>query len=294
MSVDEFIEYYESLGKKIAKPYYYLLKGFEEWLEERNKDINNFTPNDVEMYFRRVATSSPRSANLFLSAVRKYAEWRTRGATTDQEFMREQRRLMAIQGIRMVKVPREIKKEALSAPELKRLILATIGRPELLAGTVVHFYFGWRPYEGAVLIADADVHWDENYMIIRTAKVGNERILVWSDDVSPFVEYWYDFAVDRLSQLSSPEEWYTKAIKPVARRLGLKVTARTGRKTFETQMRKAGVEQWAINFILGHTTSIPDVYTDWDELREKLRDIMVNKHYMIPILGEVVAEWRAK
>ena len=59
-------------------------------------------------------------------------------------------------------------------------------------------------------------------------------------------------------------------------------------------MRKAGVEQWAINFILGHTTSIPDVYTDWDELREKLRDIMVNKHYMIPILGEVVAEWRAK
>ena len=291
MSVDEFIDYYSSLGKKISKPYYYLLKGFEEWLVERGKNIDDFTPNDVEMYFRKVAADSPRSANLFLSAIRKYAEWRTRGATTDQEFMREQRRLMAIQGIRMLKVPREIKREALREEELKRLILATFGRPNLLSGTIVHFYFGWRPYEGAVLIREAEVDFDDNYMIIKTAKVGNERILVWSDDVAPFVEHWYNFAVEHLSELNSPEEWYTKSIKPVARRVGLKVTARTGRKTFETQMRKRGVDQWAINFILGHTTSIPDVYTDWDVLTDKLRDIMVNKHYMIPIIKEVVNEW---
>lgn len=294
MSVEGFINYYRTLGKKIYKPYYYLLKGFEGWLAEQGKTLDDFTPNDAEMYYYMVAKRSPRSANLFISAIRKYAEWRVRGATDDKQFMKEERRLWGLKGIRMVKVPREIKKEALSSEELEKLLMATVPNPRLFAGTVVHFYFGWRPYEGAVMIQDAQIDFDSAYMIIKTAKVGNERILVWSDDITPLVRFWYDFARTKLAGMKNPEEWYTKVIKPVGRRLGLRVTARTARKTFETQMRKQGVEQWAINFILGHTTTIPDVYTDWSELREHLRKVMVDKHYMLPILEGVVDRWMTR
>ena len=288
MSVDGFINYYKALGKKISKPYYYLLRGFESWLKSNGKTIDEFTANDVELYMAELSKSSPRSANLFLSAIRKYAEWRARNAIDDKEFIREERRVWALKGIRPKKVPREIKKETLSVTELYRLMKSTVSRPHIFIATAVHFYFGWRPVEGAELITSARIFWKEDYMIIRTAKVGNERILPWAKEMRPIVKGWYELVVDRVSKMSRPEEWYTKAIKPIARSLGMNITARTARKTFETQMRKAGVEQWAINFILGHTTTIPDIYTDWGELREYLRTIMSKNHYLLPILREVV------
>lgn len=291
MSVEEFIGYYKRLGKKISKPYYHLLKGFEKWLIMEGKTMDNFTPNDVELYMAQMAETSPRSANLFLSAIRKYAEWRARNAMADEDFIKEERRVWALRGIRMIKVAREIKKESLNERELKRLLEATLPNPTLFMATVVHFYFGWRPVEGAQLMKDAKIFWDDNYMIIKTAKVGNERILTWAPVMKPIIKSWHLFVLERLSNMSYPQEWYTKAIKPVAARLGMKVTARTARKTFETQMRKAGVEQWAINFLLGHTTTIPDVYTDWSVLRNHLNEIMAKKHYMLPILRDVLGGW---
>ena len=294
MSVEEFIEYYNMLGRKISKPYYYLLKGFEEWLSSKGKKIGDFTPNDVEVYMAVLAKSSPRSANLFLSAIRKYAEWRVRNSMNNASFLKEERRVWALKGIRMRKVPREIKKEALSIDELKRVLTVVRYNPMLAVGTIIHFYFGWRPVEGASFISNAKIFWNENYMIIKTAKVGNERILPWAPKVTPYVRAWFNFAKSKLSSLSRPEEWYTKAIKPVGKRLGITITARTARKTFETHMRKAGVDQWAINSILGHTTTVPDVYTDWDEVREYLSSIMTNKHYLLPLLEEVEFPWLKK
>ena len=287
MSIKEFIEYYNYIGRKIAKPYYYLLREFEGWLRGRGKTMDSFTATDVEMFMAEVARRSPRSANLFLSAIRKYAEWRVRNAPSDIAFVREQRRLYELKGLRPIKVPREIKKEALTLEELERLLVATKPNPTLFVATAVHFYFGWRPVEGAKLVADARIDWDRNYMVIKTAKVGNERILPWAPELTPVVKAWYRVATTRLAHMKRPEEWYTKAIKPISRRLGLKVTARTARKTFETQMRRIGVEQWAINFLLGHTTQVPDIYTDWDVLREYLADIMSNRHYMMPVLRRV-------
>ena len=291
MSISEFIEYYKRVSKKIHKTYYYLLTGFEQWLNDRGKAIDEFTANDVELYMAEIAKRSPRSANLFLSAIRKYAEWRARNALSTDEFVMEERRVWALRGIKMTKVAREIKKEALSLDEVARLLRATRDSPTLFVATAVHFYFGWRPVEGAYLIQSARVFWKDRYMIIKTAKVGNERILPWAPQMTPLIRAWYEFATEELVNKARPEEWYTKAIKPVGRRLGMNVTARTARKTFETQMRRMGVEQWAINFILGHTTTIPDVYTDWDELRDFLTEIMTDRHYLIPVLEEVVSGW---
>jgi site-specific recombinase XerD len=294
VSVEAFRDYYESIGRKNARTYYFLLKGFEKWLAQRGKSIDDFSPADAEMYMAELAKGSPRTANVFLAAVRRYAEWRTNLAVDDNEFVREQRRWMALKMIRPRKVAREIKKEALTEEELERLIEVTMFKYELFVATAVHFYFGWRPVEGAKLIREARIDWGKDYMIIRTAKVGDERILPWAPMMRPIIKRWYEFANTYLAKLSRPEEWYTKAIKPVAARIGLKVTARTARKTFETQMRARGVEQWAINFLLGHTTTIPDVYTDWGVLTEYLREIMVEKHYLLPILEEVMGKWRGR
>ena len=69
--------------------------------------------------------------------------------------------------------------------------------------------------------------------------------------------------------------------------MGIEITAKTARKTFETQMRNLGIEQWKINFLLGHAVDIPSIYTDWTQILFELRKIIETKHYMRSILEGV-------
>ena len=289
----EFYQYYQAMGKKVGKPYYHLLRNFEAWLASRGKTILTFTPADVELYYHELFQQAPRSANLFLTAVRKFVEWRVKNAYSDVEFLRLERLLWNLKSIRQKKVPREITRASLEPEEIKRLIDVCFarGRIPLAVATVVNFYFGWRPHESTVNFASAKIFWDENYMIIRTAKTGDERILPWADEMTPYVKLWYNIVKGVVMKTSYPSEWYTKNIKPIAQALGMTVTAKTARKTFETQMRRRGVEQWAINFLLGHTTQVPDIYTDWTALRHFLSKIMSEEHYLLPVVKEVSGRW---
>ena len=282
MSVEAFVEHVKAQrGWRTAKPYYFTLKKFERYLHNRGKTIDEFTVPDVEAFMSEL---SPRTANVFLSAIRRYARWRAENAGTTEEFMLEQRRLMGLYNVRPVRVPRQIRKEALSIDELAKLLDAVREDPELYAATVVHFYFGWRPIEGTVHFMEAQIHWDERYMILKTAKAKHERILPWAEEVDEYLRRWYR-TVKRVVHYSFPEEFFTKRIKPVAENvLGFRVTAKTARKTVETQFRKRGIEQWKIDAILGHTTKIPDIYSDWTELLEDLRVVMEKSHYLLEVL----------
>ena len=282
VSVEAFIEHVRmQRGWKTAKPYYYTLKKFESWLQDKGKTIDEFTVPDVELFMSGLV---PRTANVFLSAIRRYARWRAENAITTEEFILEQRRLMGLYNVRPVKVPRQIRKEALSIDELAKLLDAVREDPVLYVATVVHFYFGWRPIEGTVHFMEAQIHWNERYMILKTAKAKHERILPWAEEIDGYVREWYKI-MKRLIKYKHPEEFYTKHIKPIAENvLGFKITARTARKTVETQFRKRGIEQWKIDAILGHTTKIPDIYSDWTELLEDLRVIMEEKHYLLEVL----------
>ena len=285
VSIDDFAEYIRiQRDTDTAKTYYHMLKKFEEYLRSQGKTLDDFTPLDVEMY---MAQLKPATANVFLAAIRKYAKFRVSMALDMQEFYFESRRETALYNIKPRKITRKIRKQALTLEELERLLELTKEDPEVHIATMFHFYFGMRPVEATVHFVEGDIKWRERYMIIRTAKTGHERMLPWSIEMDYYVSEWYDIADKIVSRRKYPQEWYTKHLKPYARAMNIEITAKTARKTFETQMRSQGVEQWKIDFLLGHTTKVPDLYTDWTQILFELRKIVETMHYMNPILKGV-------
>jgi len=277
MLLNEFISTINH--KKISKPYYYLLKNFEEYLISQGRTLDNFTPSDVQIFMHK---QPPSSSNVFLAAIRQFAEWKAQRAYSAEDYILESRRVLALRQMRPLRNPKKIVKTALNTYELDKLLNNVKVNIPLYIATMVFFYFGWRPSEATNNILDADINFDGRYMIIKTAKAGHDRIVPWSPRMDDYVKGWYLYVKNTLSNYKYPEEWYTKNIKPLSKNIGFKITARSARKTFETQMRKLDIEQWKIDAILGHTNNkIRDVYTDWTQLLEELRDIMENKHYMI-------------
>jgi len=285
VSIKDFTQYLLSQrDTDTARTYAHMLRKFEDYLATQGRTLDDFTPLDVEMF---MSTLAPATANVFLAAIRKYAKFRVSMALDMQEFYFESRRETAISNIKPRKITRKIRKQALTLDELRELIKLTRSNPEVYIATVFHYYFGMRPVEATVHFVEGDVKWRERYMIIRTAKTGHERILPWAEEMDSFVAEWYDIADRIVSRRRQPQEWYTKHLKPYAKAMGLVITAKTARKTFETQMRMQSIDQWKIDFLLGHATKVPDIYSDWTQLLEELRKVVETKHYMIPILEEV-------
>jgi integrase len=265
--------------KKINTPYYYALNNFDKHLHEIGKSLDTFTPSDVELYMSNM--NSPNSAKVYLTAIRKYALWRAQNVATSEEYLMENRRFVGLKLIKPPKIIRKIEKKALTIEELKTLLDATKYSYPLYSATIVHFYFGARPIELSKYIVDAKIDLKNRYMIIKTAKNENDRILPWSKEVHEYVKFWINYVNSLLVHYKHPQEWYTKNIKSYSKKNNLPLTAKTGRRTFETQMRKMNIEQWKIDALLGHTSKIPDVYTDWTMLLDELREVMDEKHYMM-------------
>jgi len=285
VSIDDFVEYLRiQRDTDTAKTYQHMLKGFEEYLRGQGKTLDDFTPLDVETY---MAQLKPATANVFLASIRKYAKFRVSMALDMQEFYFESRRETALYNIRPRKITRKIRKQALTIEELEKLLELTKQDPKVYIATMFHFYFGMRPVEATISFVEGDIKWGDRYMIIRTAKTGHERILPWSREMDYYVSEWYSIADKIVSKRKRPQEWYTKHLKPYARAMSIEITAKTARKTFETQMRNLGIEQWKINFLLGHTVKVPDLYTDWTQILFELRKIIETKHYMRSILEGV-------
>ena len=277
LSLERFFA--SQVDKKINTPYYYALRNFDNFLQGMGKTLDNFTPTDAELFMSKM--SSPNSAKVFLTAIRKYALWRAQNVLTSDEYLLENRRFIGLKEIKPPKTVRKIEKKALTIEELKKVLDATKYSYPMYSATVVHFYFGARPLELSDYITNAKIDLKNRYMIIKTAKTGNDRILPWSKEVHEYVKFWIDYVNSLLVHYNRPQEWYTKNIKPFAKKTDLSITAKTGRRTFETQMRKLGVEQWKIDALLGHTGKIPDIYTDWTMLLDDLREVMEENHYMM-------------
>jgi len=275
-----FIKHLNSTGRKIAEQYHYLLKDFEIWLASRGRNLDDFTPADVEEYMGNLNRGT---ANVFLAAIRRYARFRVSMAD-DSSFIQEDRRYHALEEIKYRKILYRIEKKSLTPEEVKKLINLTEDDVVLQAGVVCLFYFGWRPIEATEKFHNAKIRWDKRYMILQTAKSGNERLLPWHESMTPYLKAWHR-GLDEILALKNHDEWLTKKLKAYLKPLGFPVTARTARRTFETQMKKAGVEQWKIDFLMGHAVRIPDVYSDWTELLDDLREVMERRHYLLGVIG---------
>ncbi len=260
-----------------------ILYNFVAWLENRGKDIDNFTPTDVQECMRTRYSSS--SSNTFLAAIKAYLRYRAGSLPMgDPRAAIESQRESQMRLIRPSRSPTKVKKTALTSDEIKELLKRMDKRHEVAmvkAGAVLTFYFGARPSELAVYLKRAKIDWKKREMIIITAKrSGSERYLVWHISIDPYLRMWFN----HMDELGYPREWLTKRMKKYSIG-GLSVTSRVARKTFQTNMRNRGIDDFYIDHILGHVShsAIADVYTDYSDpkFKDKIREIMTDKHYMI-------------
>jgi site-specific recombinase XerD len=274
-----FINHLNSSGRKIAEQYYYLLREFEKWLGDRGTNLDTFAANDVEGFMSQL---NKGTANVFLAAIRKYAKFRV-GMADNSSFVFEDRRYHALEEIKYRRIPQKIEKKSLTPEEVAKLIELTEDDPVLQSGVICLFYFGWRPIEATEKLNRAKIKWEKRYMIIKTAKSQNERLLPWHSLITTHLKTWHK-SLDEILLLRNYDEWLTKKLKNYQKPLGFPVTAKTARRTFETQMKKRGIEQWKIDFLMGHAVRVPDVYADWTELLDELREVMERKHYLLGVL----------
>ncbi len=285
--IEEFIEHLKLRGKESAANVYrtQLIK-FEQFLASKGSSLDTFTPADVQEF---TTGMKPRTANLTISAIRSYLAFRVSTASPEN-YMHEDQRYHAVKSlISLHKVPTKLKKSALKPEEVETLLTKVYdkyGEP-LFSGVVCLFYFGWRAGEAVENFSKARISYKNRYIWIITAKTGNERIIPYPDYLHAHVKAWQREAKRICSTYVRHREYLTKHLRKW-RIGGVRVTAKTARRTFETHMRKSGMTQWKLNFVLGHSTQVPDIYTDYTELVEDIRHELEEKHYLTQNMIEQV------
>jgi integrase len=263
-----------------GKLYASMLGKFSFWLKHSKRDFSTFTTVDAESYLHTIANEN--TYNAFLAALKGYMKFRCASLPVDSgNVMRETQRFNQINILRAKQVKPKREKVSLTPDELRSL-LQTIEKNEkndlVYSGAVVQFYFGARPSELAVWLRSANINWEKRSMVIMTCKTHRERFLAWHEKITPHLNKWYSAL-----PVSENGKWITRRLGHYSVD-GMKVTAKTGRKTLQTQFRLRGIDDMIIDMILGHSSrssKIGDVYTDFEQFDARIRDVMVNKHYMI-------------
>ncbi|MHC1624792.1 MAG: hypothetical protein ACXQS2_02190 [Methermicoccaceae archaeon] len=299
--VKSFITYMDRIGKRQAsKLYYYLLKNYAEHINVAFEELNfNHMDNaSLEMF---VSTLAPRTANAFVSAVKSYFTYLKKTSITDDDYYLFSRMADKL-SVKCKKIPRVITKKALSDMELEMLFdFLKYDKDEFLyASTVFHFYLGARPVELAQKFREGEidfsgnqaeriVDFDNKLISIITAKTGDQRIIPLDDRIIPFVEIWFS-GHEEIAEQTRGREWLTNHLRTKCKYLGFKVTAKTARRTFETKMRLKPInnlradKQFYIDYWIGHTTSIPDIYTDFTEAIEDIKRSFAPHNYVFDYL----------
>lgn len=253
---------------------------FSFWLKQHKRDFSSFTMLDIESYMHEIENDN--TSNAFLASLKGYMKYRCASLGIDSpDVMRETQRSNQISIMRAKPVRPKRQKVALTSDELT-MLLETIEKNEkddlLYAAAVVQFYFGARPVELAVWLRSAKIDWSKRSMVIMTAKTHRERFLAWHEKITPYLNKWYSSL-----PVSEGAKWITRKLSKYSID-GMKITAKTGRKTLQTQFRLAGVDDMMTDMVLGHvsrTSRIGDVYTDFEQFDKQIRDVMENKHFML-------------
>ena len=268
-----------------AKTYKSVLTSFSTWLEERGSTLSTFTTSEADTYFRNIENAY--TANMFLGALKSYMAYRFMSIPAeDPRSTVAHQRYMQLDSIK-ARPKRKVRgKVALTPDEVSELLGLVKKRKRhdlLYAGTVLCFYWGARPIEQEHFMRatgiphHAEYRWDRNEMMLWTSKVHYMRYLAWHEKITPYVKLWA-----KSLPFTTPGEYVTTHLNSYNIG-GVKITARTGRKTVQTNMILNGIEGWIVDTILGHqnTTSIADTYTDFTMYESKIREALVDKHYMI-------------
>lgn len=276
--------------KPAAKTYKSSLYIFSSWLDSHGKTFDTFNTVDVEEYMSTFKNHN--TANMFSAAIRGYMKFRVATLQfNDPTVMVETQRFNQLSLVKPRAIRAQREKVALTSDELKSLLDVmgkksnTVKNQLIYAGTILHFYFGARPVELAHWLRSsgvehpAQIDWKNNEMQLWTAKVKHYRYLPWHESITPILKMWHS----HLPLDPPPAEWMTRHINKYTIG-GVHITAKTGRKTVQTQMRLGGVDDFLTDCILGHvskSSAIGSIYTDFTMFQTKLQDVMREKHYMI-------------
>lgn len=288
IELEKFLKYLmESKRLPAAKTYRSVLVPFISWLGERNKTLATFTTPDADTFFRNIENRN--TANMFIAALKGFMAYRYQSLPPDDPHVPvEMQRYMQLQMIKARPYRQKREKVALTPDEVGELFDAIKKRKThdvLIAGTVVCFLWGARAQEQEYFMRSSGVphaakyDWKNNSVILWTSKVHHPRFLCWNEIFTPYVKTW----VKSLPTLDEPGKWLTQRLRRFEVG-GLRITSKVGRKSFQTNFRMEGVEEWIINSVLGHTdknSPVSDAYGDYTIYESKIRDALVNKHYLI-------------
>jgi len=293
VDIKTFESFLRSQGaKKTPRTYKSILVGFARylWLDGK-KTFDTFTENDVMSFM--ATKNTPATANMVLSSVIAYVKFRISKIEPDNInlIIKETHRLSRLRTIRRKSNPKDMRAvRSITVDSLSELLERVSNKrcpTELHAGIMCLFYFGMRPIELEEYMITARIDFEDRWMEVPIAKRnGVKKWLPWCDEMTPYVfEWWLAINHGKKTPSKFNGEWLTRQLhmyvnsKPIG---GIEITSRTGRITFETQMRKIGIPLHYIQFIMGHTTdAMSDVYTDLSMFEHELRDVMENKHYMV-------------
>lgn len=275
----------ESNRQPAAKTYKSVLSTFSSWLEQRGSTLSTFTTTEADTYFRNI--QNVYTANMFLGALKSYMAYRFRSLPADDpRFAVGMQRYMQLESIKARPKRRVPGKVALTPSEVADLLAMIKKRKHhevLYAGAVLCFLWGARPIEQEHFMRSsgiqhrAEYQWNKNEMMLWTSKVHYMRFLAWHEKITPYVKTWV-----KALPFTTPGEYLTTHLNSYNIG-GVNVTARTGRKSVQTNLILGGADGWIVDAILGHsnTNSIADTYTDFTMYQSKIKDVLVNKHYLI-------------
>ena len=287
VELEKFLTYLSEATKApAAKTYRTSLTSFVSWLRDRDKTLSTFTTPDAEIFFRNIENRN--TANVFLASLKSFMAHKYQSLTPDDpRFRIEMERYMQLRSLKARPYRQEREKVALTPSEVGELfdvIRSRRNHEVLLAGAVVCFLWGARSMEQEYFMRPdkiphaAEIRWNKNEMLLWTSKVHHMRFLAWNEKFTPYVKTW----VKSLPSITTPGEWLTPRLHNFEIG-GVEITSRVGRKSVQTNFRMEGVDEWIINSTLGHTdkNSISDTYSDFTIYESKIKDALVNKHYLI-------------
>lgn len=283
--LEKFLKYLmESNRAPAAKSYRTALTSFVSWLRERDKTLSTFTTADADVFFRNI--ENPHTANMFLAALKSFMANKYRSMPPDDpRFAIEMQRYMQMESIKARPNRLKHEKVALTPSEIGDLLELIEKRknPVLYAGTVICFLWGARSMEQEYFMrAEGIQHpavyrWNKNEMMLWTTKVHHPRFLCWNEKFTPYIKTW----VKALPSFTVPGEWLTSRLHNYEIK-NLRITSRVGRKSVQTNFRMDGIEDWIIDATLGHASkNMADTYSDFTIYESKIKDALVNKHYLI-------------
>ena len=299
LSIAEFLDYISKTKKKAtSETYRKLLKGYLEFIGKTPEEATIFDIDrrSVEKYLRK---RPPNTQNTLIAALRSYANFVEDNVPIGsvEKYLMYREAIQRVRRFKRVKTPRMPKKEALTVEELRRLFSLLDDNETLYNAAAVHFYLGARPIEIAtpfvvrrIIPGRQDygnfIDLENRLVTIVTAKTGDLRIIPYPREMEPFFLAWNEIAEEIMGYGGGREnEWFTKKMKKYSAELGIRITAKTARKTVETELSRMGVPQWQINYWLGHRTGIPDAYRDFTQLLDELRRNIAERHFILSVIS---------